>query len=497
MRDCDLSSSALRGSIHAVVTSSPGLELERAVLSFRREQGAGYLRKLAGQPLDPRMDARARALLASERGLELLASAVDSGEVDPTHYAAVCAHYARATLERTFERARTSTSTLLDREVSVEGETRSVGELLGEWSALTNTAQRERSLRAMSPALEAYAEAFLRARSDSDAAVGELFKQLAPERHKDAGPQGGGLDVAERWLTDTEALCQEALSFAKRTHASEAETGFDTLWLSLGQPMRGLFARDARSRRLASEWEPLGLRRLLSARARSAPDHPGPFLAPQLVVLAAPGEVRISAAVREYGLASELASAETIGRAVGVVHGSSVLPVGFRFASVGTCARALGSLAVQRFVEPRFLRKVRQLSVRESDIIARLSAFYYLLDTRLCAAAVLARGKGGPTALDEIAALAERALLGSVQRGPAAALLLRSSPGGAFRGKAHGPALAWALRERFDDDWYLNPHAAEPLRGAAARAGEFSVEDFATELGTELALGVSKIAELF
>lgn len=473
------------------------MELERAVLGFRREQGAGYLRKLAGQPLDPRTDQRARALLGHERGLELLASAVDSGEVDPTHYAALCAHYARATLERTFERARTSTSTLLEREVSVEGETRSVGDLLGEWSALTSTTPRERALRAMSPALEAYAEAFLRVRAESDAAVFELFQQLAPERHKDAGPQGGGLEVAERWLTDSEGLCREALAFAKRSHASEAETGFDALWLSLGQPMRGLFGRDGRSRRLASEWEPLGLRRLLSARARSAPDHPGPFLAPQLVVLSAPGEVRISPAVREYGLSSELASAETIGRAVGVVHGSSALPAGLRFASVGTCARALGSLAIQRFLEPHFLRRVRQLSVRESDIIARLSALYYLLDTRVSAAAVLARGKSGPTALDEIAALAERALLGSVQRGPAAALLLRSSPGGAFRGKAHGPALTWALRERFDEDWYLNPHAAEPLRGALARAGEFSVEDFAAELGVELAQGVTKVAELF
>ena len=466
------------------------------MLAFRRDQGAGYLRRLAGQPVDPR-EQRARSWLGSERGLELLASAVDSGEVDPTHYAALCAHYARATLERSYAEARTSSSALLEREVSVEGETRAVGDLLGEWSQLTNTAQRERTLRAMSPELEAYASALMRRRSEADAAVGELFKQLAPERHKDAGPAGGGLEQASHWLTATEELCREALEFAKRAQSSEAETGFDALWLALGQPMRGLFSRDGRSRRLASEWEPLGLRRLLSARARSAPDHPGPFLAPQLVVLSAPGEVRVSAAAREYGLASELASAEAVGRAVGVVHGSSALPVGLRFASVGTCARALGSLAVQRFMEPRFLQRVRRLSARESDVIARLSAFYYLLDSRLAAAAVLARSHGGPTALDEIAALAERALLGSVQRGPAAALLLRVSPGGAFRGKAHGPALSWALRESFDEDWYLNPHAAEPLRGAMARAGEFAVEDFASELGSELKLGIAKIAELF
>jgi len=480
-----------------VVTSSPGSELEHAIAAFRREQGAAYLRWLAGVARDGRGEGRFRAVLRAERGLELLEAAVDSGEVDPVHRAALCAHYARAALEHRFERTRHDISTLLEREVSVEGETRPVGELVGEWSALTNTAQRERALRAMSPALETQAIKLIEQRGEADAAVADLFAELAPTRHPDAGPEGGGVDVARSWLDQTEELTREALAFARRSLSGEVETGFDGLWLALGQPMRGLFSRDARSRRLASEWEPLGLRRMLSARARSAPDHPGPFLAPHVVVLSAPQEVRVSAAAREYGLASELASAEAIGRAVGIVHGSAALPIGLRFASVGTVSRAVGSLAVQRFLAPRFLQKVRGLNRRESDVVSRLAALYYLLDSRLAAAAVLVRRIEGPTALDEIAALAERALLGSVQRGPAAVLTLRAAPGGPFRGKAHGPALAWALRERFDEDWYLNPRAAEPLRGAMARAGEFSVEAFATELSTELPRGVEKLGELF
>lgn len=473
------------------------MELEQAVLAFRREQGTAYLRSLAGQPSDPRQVGRVRAALLSERGLELLDAAVGSGEVSPEHYAGLCAHFARAALERRFASARASTSALLGREVSVEGETRALGDLLGEWSALTNTAQRERTLRAMSPALESYAGALIEQRAETDAAVGELFTQIKPPRHPDAGPEGGGLDIATRWLEDTDELTREALAFTARSLQGEVETGFDALWLSLGQALRGLVSRDGRSRRLASEWEPLGLRRMLTARARSGVEHAGPFAAPHVVVLAAPTDVRISAAAREYGLASELASAEAIGRAVGIVHGSAALPVGLRFASVGSVARAVGGLAVQRFLEPRFLQRQRGLSARESDVVARLSALWFLLDSRLAAGAVLVRRHAGPTALDEITSVAERALLGSVQRGPAAALLLRAAPGGPFRGKAHAPALAWALRERFDDDWYLNPRAAEPLRGALAQAGEFSVEAFARDLSTELARGIEKISELF
>jgi hypothetical protein len=480
-----------------VVTTSPGSELESAIVAFRREQAAAYLRWLAGQPRDGRAEGRAGALLRAERGLELLEAAVDSGEVDPMHRAALCAHYARAVLEHRYARARFSVSSLLEREVSVEGETRALGDLLGEWSALTNTAQRERTLRAMSPALEGHATQLIEQRGEVDAAVAALFSELSPARHEDAGPEGGGLDVARAWLEQTDDLTREALAFARRALSGEVETGFDGLWLALGQPMRGLFSRDGRSRRLASEWEPLGLRRLLSARARSAPDHPGPFSSAHVITLAAPNDVRISPAAREYGLASELATAEAVGRAVGIVHGSAALPIGLRFASVGTVSRAIGSLAVQRFMAPRFLQKVRGLSRRESDVIARLAALYFLLDSRLAAAAVLVRRIDGPTALDEIAAHAERALLGSVQRGPAAALTLRVSPGGAMRGKVHGPALSWALRERFDEDWYLNPRAAEPLRGAMARAGEFSVEAFAHELSTEVPRGIEKIAELF
>lgn len=477
--------------------SSPALELERAISGFRREHGLSYLRRLAGQPVDPRGGRSARAFLGSERGRELLDEAISSGELSPAHHAAVIAHVARALLEQRYERARAASSSLLEREVSVEGDTRSLGALLGEWCGHTRAGARERTLSAMAPSLELFAEELLRARDDVGAEVSALLVQLSGKRHPDAGPEGGASAMASEWLTQTDALGQEAFAFARRALAADGQGGFDALWLSLGQDLRGLFSSEGRLRRLALEWEPLGLRRMLSARARAAPAHPGPFAAPQLALVAPPEDVRVSPSAREYGLASELGMVEAIGRAVSYVHGSAALPTGLRIPSVGTVARAVGSLAVQRFTDPRFLRRQRGLSIREAELVARLSALYFLLDSRLAAASVLTRSLRGDSALDQIAPVVERALLGSVQRGPAAAMVLRISPGGALRGKVHGPALAWAMREHFDEDWYLNPHAAEPLRGAMARAGELSIESWAEELGATIAAGVEKLSELF
>ncbi len=471
---------------------SPASELGRAIAAFRHDQASGYLRQLTGQPFDQRLEGRARAFLGSERAEELLDQA--KAELSPTLYAACCAHFARAAFERSFAAARRATSTLLEREVSVEGDTRSIGALLGEWAGLTRS--RDRVIAAMGPVLEDYASELLEARSEADHAAGVLLAKLQPPRHADAGPEDA-LDRASHFLDATRELTREAIEFAARAHQQRVETGLDAIWVGLGQSLRGLVPRDSRMRRLASEWEPLGLRQLLAVRARAAVEHAGPFVAPHLVVLEAPTQVRMSACEREYGLASELASAEAIGRALGIAHGSVTLPMATRFASVGTVARAMGSLAVVRLMEPHFLRRQRGLSVRESEQVARLCALWFLLDARLSAAQALGRSLRGPTALDQATALAETALLGSVPRGPAATLVLRASGGAVFRGKAHAPALAWAFRERFDEDWYLNPRTAEPLRGALAQAGEFSIEGFAEELSTSLERGVAKLSELF
>jgi hypothetical protein len=475
--------------------ASPASELERALMRFRREQASGYLRRLAGEPSDVRVDGLARRLLASDRVVPLFEAARESGELSPELEAASAAHVGRAVLEYHYASARELFSSLLSREVSVEGDTRAIGSLLDVWAGSTTPAQRERTVRAMEPELVSVFQQLIARRADADAGVSGTLAELAAGRHPDAGPEGGARKEARAYLDASAELAFEAVRFTRTSLGHGGNGGLDHLWMALGQEFRALFPRAGRLRRIAADWEPLGLRQLLSARARAAHEHLGPLLAPQLLLLA-PTDVRLAEAPREYGLASEIATVEAVGRAVGYVHASDALPFALRLASGGSVARALGALGVQRLFSPHFLRRVRGFGRRESETVARIAESCWLLDARLAAAAVLARTLHGPSALTEAAALAEEALLGPVSEA-AALLVLRTSPGAPFRGKAYGPALAWALRERFDEDWYLNPRAGEPLRGAAARAGTLAVESFATELGCEVEHGLRKLAELF
>lgn len=477
--------------------ASPASELERAVLAFRREHGARYLKQLAGHEPDPRTDFRAQRWLGSESALERLEQAHANGELEPAVYAAVCAHLGRAVLERAYGPGRTLVSRIGEREVAVEGDTRAVAALLGEWRGQTSVAQRSRLLTALEPALSAFTRELLQVRARADGEVSALFARLRPPRHADAGPEAGSTALAEEWLTRTEDLTREALSFTRTALRYQGESGADALFQVCGQEFAGLFPRDGRMRRLALDWEPLGLRRMLSARARAAVEHPGPLPSPHLVVLAAPEDIRVSASAVEYGLASELASAETVGRALGLAHASSALPLALRFPSVGTVARSIGALATQRLLEPHFLRRLRGLSGRESDVVARVACAFFLLDSRLSAASVLLRTLGPEAPIERAGEVVERALLGPISPGIGAALVVRIAPGGPLRAKIHAPALAWALRERFDGDWYLNPRTGEPLRGALARAGELAIETFASELSTEVTRGIEKLAELF
>lgn len=479
-------------------------EIERAIAAFRREHAVAYLKRLAGLPPEPRVDARARTALLTERTREQLLSARADGALTDRAYAAIAAQLARAELERSVADARAEASALAEREVSVEGDTRRLGTLLGEWGVTTQPGPRARLLSGAEPTLIAHAERLLEARGRADRAVATLLSALSAPRHDDAGPEGGGLDKAEAFLTDSAELTREALAYAKRALSVEGSTGEDHLWIALGQPFFGLFAREGRFRRLAADWAPLGLRRMLAARGRAAIEHAGPFAAPHVVVLAAPHDVRVSASGAEHGLASELASAEAVGRALGIAHASEALPPSQRYVGAASVARAVGSLALLRLGDPTFLRRVRGLSGRESDAVARVARAFFLIDARLAAAAVLARrlvhageragsGQGG---IDEAAALAERALLGPSARATAL-LVVRLSPGGAFRAKLHGPALAWALREQFDEDWYLNPRASEPIHGALAQGGTLPVEQLAEQLGTDVGRSLALVAELF
>lgn len=477
--------------------ASPKDKLDLELTTFRRDQAFAYLQRLSGVAPAELRSQRSRALLTHEAGLELIASAVASGELPPGEYAAVCAHVARAHAEAAYAKARAGTLALTTQQVDVEGDTRSVAALLGEWLEETRAPRRGLLEGALDGLLGEYAEQLVAARDRADAAAGQALARLSAQRHPDAGPEKGGTELAEQWLTITKDVASEAFSRARSAARSQGESGLDTLWAALGTPMRGLFRPEGRYRRLADELSPLGLRRQLVLGARLAPPHPGPFPAPHVLVAVAPRDIRVSPSRVDAGLATELLAADALGRATAHVHASPALPFALRHASAGSLARAAGSLCMLRFTETSFLRKRRGLSSREAGEVARLSAAFVLTESRLAAATLLVRNLRGPDLQGRSQALCERALLGPVPPGCSLFLLTRLSAGSAFRGKVWAPSLVYALRERFDADWYENPRAGEPLRGAFARAGDFSVEGLAEELGARIERGPERLSELF
>jgi hypothetical protein len=471
-----------------------GHQLRKALEAFRRELALDYQRALA---VEPHERSRALAFLVSDEALEQLIAAEQGGELSPSEYAGMCAHFARARLEHGYAPARRAHAAFAARVLSVASEKLGAGAAAREWASSPVPARREVLVRALDGDLGALAEQILDARARADARVRALAAQLTLPRHPDAGPEGGSAALAQSFLTASAELMAEALDVTARAEALPSDDGAHALWAVLGHRFTGMFAAESRARRCALDWEPLGLRQLLSSHARASYTHAGPGVMPHVLARSLPRDVRVCPSAVDGGLAGELAFADAGGRALGYTHASPALPFALRHASVATLARAMGSLGMLRFTEPLFLRRMRELSRRETEQVARQAATFALLDARLAGAAVLARGLQGPEALSRAADLANQALTRSLPRGLGAWLVLRLSPGGPFRAKVHGLGIAATLRERFDEDWFLNPRSAEPLRGALSRAGDFSVEGFASELSASPEGGLQKLGELF
>jgi hypothetical protein len=475
---------------------SPALERVRgAVDAFRRELASDYLRALAGEPADV---ARVRSFLVSDEALELLLAEQSSGEATPDELAGLCAQFARARLEHGYRKARRALVTFSAREIASESGKMRAGDALATFLSSRNESERAALLRALDGEFESLAQHIIDARVRADDSLRHLLARLAPPRHADAGPEGGSAKFAEEFLQKSDDLAREALTHVLRHAQLEARHGEAALWALLGHGFGPAFPREGRARRVALDWEPLGLRRLLSSHARVVRSHAGPGVFAHVLTRAVPREILVVPPALETGLAAELVWADGVGRALAFAHASPALPSGLRHASVASVARAVGALAVLRLAEPSFLRRVRGLVRADSEAIARVSAAFALFDARFAAAALLARPlAGGAEALPRAQELAVRALTLPLSPGLAAWSVLRLSPGAAFRAKSQAFGLIFALREQFDEDWFLNPRAAEPLRGAMAQAGHFSVESFAEELGARTDDGLRKLGELF
>jgi hypothetical protein len=261
----------------------------------------------------------------------------------------------------------------------------------------------------------------------------------------------------------------------------------------LARPARRFFRLAAGARRL-------GFERELTTRMRAESSRT--LLAPRacVVALSVPDDIRVLQPSIEYGVLSDLAATQSTGEALALALVSSAQSELTRLPCASGVSAAIGALFLQLRAEPGYLCRVDGLSPDVAERLARHAAIFVLLRTRLDAALSLAERevlRSDRDRLEYLRMVAERALGCAVPSGLAALMFFDSGPQGSdFEAADCGLAVHAALRERFDEDWFLNPRVGEVLRGACVRGNLLTARELCTELAAGDELGAARALEI-
>ncbi len=215
------------------------------------------------------------------------------------------------------------------------------------------------------------------------------------------------------------------------------------------------------------------------------------WLAPASTALAitAPGDVHVLVAGFEYGALSDVLAAEALGQALALSLSSPALPWAVRTPVLAEVPRAIGGLAMQLRADASYLRAFEGHSRSDAEALARHAAVLMLATVRSSAAVTLAlhsRARSATERVEHLVVGLERAWGVHLPAGIASWLGYDAPCAGVdVLGRAAGVAAHNALRERFDEDWYRNPRAAEPIRGLCARGGDLGIAGMCEELGCQ------------
>ena len=133
------------------------------------------------------------------------------------------------------------------------------------------------------------------------------------------------------------------------------------------------------------------------------------------------------------------------------------------------------------------MRRCARTDLNRDD--ERAIAYAFVFDARLAAARTLASIEAHATGFGSRAEQTMRDLyLRATGADLPAGLALREldpflSSWAELRGLALASQIRWALREKFDEDFWRNPRALSPLQGLWGRGGRPSVADLFAELG--------------
>jgi hypothetical protein len=441
--------SQLREALEAYLQDTASHTLER----FRTGEGASYVAQAARH-----------GWLASDRAEDALREADGMGLLDAASREALDAHLVRVRVGAGIARVRDALEALCGREVTLPDGRVPLASAVARWPTGPGAVRR-----VLEPALW---QALAAARPLVGDALAEASGVWRTTHHPDAGaPLASLASEAEEVLALTDEVASAvATSFGVRDVGA--------LLHALRVPaLDGLFPPRERWRRLAADVRALQFERVLGARVRVERSTLGVTPRVRWVAPDPPRDVRLLSSVAEQGLISELAAAEGLGRGLAVALSSAGLPVELRWPVEATVPRALGGAFAQLLADRLALGRGRGLGAGDCEGVARHAGAMVLLETRACAAGVLWLAMGHTTDPEVAVDLLRRALAVDVDARLAPWLMGTpwSTPA-RFRGRLGGLAAWVALRERFDEDWYRNPRAAEAIRAGTEPGGRASAE---------------------
>ncbi|AKF05192.1 Chromosome partition protein smc [Sandaracinus amylolyticus] len=440
---------------------------------------------------------KARRALGSGEVREAIGEAASLGQIAADEHAAMLAHVARAARDEVLSRAGVS-ALPIDATIVIAGAPRTLAGLLHDALAHPDLRQRALAQDAIEERASQDRARMLEARDEADALVAKV-RARGP---KSADEPPDDLDTrAERFLDATDDAMQEAL--ARAAHALGAPrplTVPDALVVLRAPALDAVVAAAGRGRRLGAALAPLGLDAALS-RVRLVSPHRELDLAAHVVALDPPRRVDVAPSALELGMASELALTSALGDALASALVAPALPAALRRAWPGSIGRAIGAVLAAAHADPIFVERVRRLEGSAANASRRVALAIALGRARsLVASRLSERASSDRERRDRGAGLVARAL---AVREPspaswiAAPVVLDPAARDAdLRAALLAPAITAALRERFDEDWFRNPRASEPLRAAASRGATLSIEAWSDELGARAESGSARVIEL-
>lgn len=436
-------------------------EVERLLVTAESEFARAYLGRANGADDAESEESAAESVRALVgRAIEDPSSLAAAAPLEPYRVAALAAHAIRLYRRVELARATDGLERLRARVHVVDDVSHSLGSFAAH--ALAGRADRpgERALEAI---LASRGRARAEAEGRAELATRGIAALAARDRDR---PRARGPERAARFLDATEELATEALAYLGGGRTTRPRTLGELLSAMRVAHLDDLVPATSRGRRMASLLAGLGLERPLVLRGARGGSRPEPAYHAR-VVAAGDGRATLVESSDTAGLVSEVTHALAVGRVLEAVDDVAYASPLERRPRRGLFGRTLGVLVARELFDPRRLAARRAVPAAVLERARRTAACALVLLARLSAVGA------SPADRDGVA----RALGVEVGEHTAAALLHASDGAAWFDAFESGLSLYVGMRERYDEDFFSHPRAAEELRELRRRVPSRTLEE--------------------